>query len=147
MCTVLFPPGVIPIAVNKYIISCIIVSYISSYRISYIIYRIISYHFIIYIAHIIYHISYHIIHHISYISYHISYNIDLVLYHLHLPIARKNNIRTGYIVSYTSYIGTGCGRHRIVSNSGELRTNYGFLTSVKICQPSGCQCLERETVP
>ena len=80
MCNVQLPPGVNPIAVNKYIISCIISYHITYHIISYhiISYHIISYHIISYI--ISYHIiSYHIIsyHIISYhiISYHISYHI------------------------------------------------------------------------
>ena len=61
MCTVLLPAGFNPIAVNKYIISCHIISYIISYIISH---HIISYHITSYI------ISYHIIsHHISYQIY------------------------------------------------------------------------------
>jgi len=76
-CTVLLPPGVNPVAVNKYIIS-----YHLSYHLSYI-YHITSYHIVSYIIsyivsyHIIsYHISYRIIYHI--ISYHISY----ISYHI-----------------------------------------------------------------
>jgi len=64
MCTVLLPPGVNPIAVNKYIISYITSHRIVSYRI---ISYIISYHITSYI------ISYHITSYI--ISYHISYQI------------------------------------------------------------------------
>ena len=45
--------------------------------------------------------------------------IELVVYDLRLFITRENNIRTG------------CGWHGIVSSSGEMRTNYGFLKSVK----------------
>jgi hypothetical protein len=56
MCTVLLPPSGYPIAVNKYIISYIILNTIS--------------------YHVIYHITYHIISHI--ILYHISH----ILYHI-----------------------------------------------------------------
>jgi hypothetical protein len=70
MCTVLLPPGVNPIAVNKYIM----------YHISYhvIIYHIITHHIISYIIS-----SYHIIYHI------ISYMNDCVLIQ-HLPVGLSN---------------------------------------------------------
>jgi hypothetical protein len=69
MCAVLLPPGVNPIAVNKYIITYHIILYHIIYHI---ISYIISYHIISYISyhHIIYHIIYHII-----ISYIISYRL------------------------------------------------------------------------
>ena len=75
MCTVLLPPGVNPIPVNKYIIRDVsyhIIYHIISYHISYhsISYIITSYH----ISHHM--ISYHIIYYIICItSYHIPYHI------------------------------------------------------------------------
>jgi len=98
MCTVLLPPGVKPIEVNKYIIYHIIYHFVSyhiiyhivSYTITYIIsyhtiYHIVSYHTISYIISyhtISYIISYRIISYI--ISYHTIYIIScsIVSYHI-----------------------------------------------------------------
>jgi len=67
MCTVLLPPGVNTLAVNKYIIS-------------YHMYHI-SYH-VSYIWYITHHIIYHIMYHIWYISYVISYISYPIIYHI-----------------------------------------------------------------
>jgi len=88
MCTVLLPPGVNPIAVNKYVSNHIhhIASCITSYIISYTIYRITSYHIITYIIYIIsYIISYIVLYIVSYIIYHIYHIIYLIIsiiYHI-----------------------------------------------------------------
>jgi len=108
---VLLPPGVNPIAVDKYNISYDISYHIISYHI--ISYHIISYHIISY--HIIsYHISY-IIYHISHIIYHISHIISYIISH---------HITSYHIICHISY--------HIISYHIIYHISY-HITSTEIC--------------
>ena len=107
-CTVLLPPGVNPIAVNKYIVSCHIIYHVISYIISYIIsYHVMSCH-IIYINHIIYHISYHVMSYIIYaMSYHIYIYIITFFCPVHVSVGRSFLGILKYIFFMCSSMGGG----------------------------------------